>query len=118
VFYKEGGYNPDQDPISFGGNPFSTQIALPEERFSELKTILFREYHPSDTSMNTDPLYMSYYIGYIEGSNILLINGINSIADFTESSNLVNEFFRGTKYEAEVKKRWRLVFGRLGIKTN
>ena len=117
VFYKKGGYNPDQDPISYGGNLFSSQIALSEERFSELKINLFTEYHRSDTSKKTDPLFKSYFIAYIDGSKLLLINDMNNYIDFIETSNIVNEFFKGTKYETEIKNRWTMVFDRLGIKT-
>jgi hypothetical protein len=118
VFYKKGGYNPEQEFNSYGGSPFISQIALSENEFTELKQILFAEYHNPDSSKRSDPLFMSYYIGYFEGSNWLVTNYMNKNDDFVKTSIGVIEFFKGTKYEANVKSRWKMIFDRIGIKPN
>jgi hypothetical protein len=115
VFYKKGGYNPEQELHPNGGNPFVLQIALSEKEFEKIKQILFAEYHKPDSSQRSDPLFMSYYIGYFQGSNQLLTNFLNNKADFIETCVDVVSFFKETKYEAEVKRRWKMLFARIGI---
>ena len=120
VFYKDAGYNPDQDsrPSPWGGNPFVLQLALSDKQFMELKHILFAEYNSPDSSKRSDPLFMSYYIGYFEGSKWLLTNYMNKDGEFVKTSIDMITFFKGTKYEADVKYQWKMIFDRLGIKSN
>ena len=116
VFYKKGGYNPEQYLGPYGGNPFVSQVVLSAKLFEELKHILFANYRNPDSSDKSDHLFMSYYIGYFEGSNWILTNYMNNEADFNSTYKNVAKFFEHTNYEAEVKQRWKFIFDRLGIK--
>lgn len=116
VFYKEECYNPDQEIEYSGLNTFVSKIALSEDKFNELKKLLFTEKPCPDTSKRSDPLYRSYYIAYIEGSNWLHIISLNNYTEYVKSSTLINSFFKGTKYEEDVKRRWIMIFDRLCIK--
>jgi len=116
VFYKEGCYNPDQELEYSGLNTFVSKIALSEDKFNELKKLLFAEKPSPDSSKNSDPLYRSYYIAYIEGSKWLHIISLNNYTDYVKSSTFITNLFKGTKYEEDVKRRWIMIFDRLGIK--
>ena len=116
MFYKKGGYTPEKELISYGANFFVLKIALSEKEFEDIKQILFAEFHNPDTSEKSDLLCMSYYIGYLEGSNWLFTNFLNNREDFLRTSVDVTKFFKGTKYETQVKTRWKMIFDRIGIK--
>lgn len=115
LFYKKGWARPEQEVPS--KNFFVLECVLSDKEFQELKEILFFKINKEDSVDRKDPLFMSYYVGYFEGSNWLLTHLINSEAGFIEVSKKVMQFFKGTQYEDDVKRRWEYVFNRLGIKS-
>ena len=113
VFYKKDGYNPEAEDGIY--NPFVLQCALSESQFQALKTLLFSKPQKTDSSDKSNPLFMSYYIGYFEGSNVVLAAFLNNKSDFIRAYNDTVQFFKGTEYESLVKQRWKMVFNRIGI---
>lgn len=122
VFYKTGGYNPEQERGSyypFEQNPFILQIALSESELEELRHILFKQHYTQDSTYKSDSLIKSYYyINYFEGKRIITSKPLKDRSDFIRISNNVTKFFKGTEYEEEIKQRWIFIFERLGLKPN
>jgi hypothetical protein len=114
VFYKDRGFNPEAEDWIY--NPFVLQCALTEPQFQALKALLFSKPQKPDSTDKSNPLFMSYYIGYFEGSNWVQATFLNSKSDFIRTYNETVQFFKGTEYESLVIQRWKMVFNRIGIK--
>ena len=128
VFYKTGGFNPEQEMGSyypFEQDPFILQIALPKKSFEDLRQILFRQQDNQD-SINRqdsidrlDPLIGSYYyLVYYEGHNMILSKPLNDKSDFIKLFQDLSVFFKETNHEEEIRQHWKNVLERLGMKPN